>query len=333
MRPLFLAVTLVSLIVAAFGATAALQDAEPIDTLPGTEDHAASTAMAPSNIEDATGIEYQDDANVHGDAPGTCQTVDPRRILATDDGPIPAMLVENDDEADAFHIPIGSSYVGARLRLDLTASVGAELMDVAFDIVDAACGFSVFDPDADIYHPQRGVPSEPFSAKAGYQTYDYAPDAEYICDDTAWKFLIKHKRGINPSSLYVEWSNGDHTYIANDDLDPSQVGKYLTTHNLQHTITRLAVQMPAAFDGELTIAHGPCDLTQAVAPNPPATNATSGEFTVVQAGNYVLIITLERGIMEKATGLDPLLRCDPGCAFMQGIIGLDIDLHALRAAT
>ncbi len=293
---------------------------------------AAASALRSSGIEDQTGLQYQNDAGVHGDAPDTCETVDDRRALLADEGSIDAMLVERDDEADVFAVPIDAAFTGERLRFDLLKTTGADLFELAFDIVDAACGFSVFDPDADIYHPERNAPSEPFNPQTGQQTYDYAMPASYTCDATEWKIMLRHLNGLTVDSLYIQWSNGDYEYVAPETNGSSQVAKFITSRDVEHTITRIAASMPTGFPGTIHVAHGPCGLTDASDIQAPSSDANGGEFTVAQSGEYVLLVTMTKGAIEKATGIAPPVRCHPACLPGAEAMGFKMELFPASAA-
>lgn len=293
-----------------------LQPAAPSDTLPTDTQSSDERVQQASQIEDATGLEYQNDADVHGDAPGTCETVDERRLLAVDDEePMQAMMVEGDDEADAFLIPIGSEFEGERLTFELLpGTLNAELYEFSFDIVNANCGYSVFDPDAEVYHPP-GPPDEPFDDSATMQSHELSARDSESCNPDEWKFNIKHDRGLLIGDLYVEWTNGDYTYIEHP-ADTSQVSKYLTSHNLEHTIARLVLQAGPEWAGSMTIAHGPCGVVEGEhgeIPG-PSKEPLGGEFTVVEADQYVLIVTLEKGVVDFVQDQVPT-RChdDFGC--------------------
>ncbi len=308
MRPLFIAITLASLTATGFALPglfthddAAFDTADQVAGLPSAG--LTRGTHGGSGIEEATGEHYQHDGGIPGDAPDSCLEVDRDRMLGTTGNATQGIVVQEDDESDVFYAPFGSDLVGQRMVFELARGLDFSPYKLGFDILDGACGFSVFDPDADIYHPERDIPAEPFTAKPAHETYDYDFTSGYICDADEWKFLIKHKRGAQPSALYVEWTNGDFTYVANNGDDPSEVSKYITSHNLHNTVARIAVQMPTGFSGSLQVSHGPCGLVAADGPPSPAapsTSASGGEFTVVVPGDYVLRVWIARDIVEHA---------------------------------
>lgn len=275
---------------------------------------AAAPATA-SLIEDTlapTGVTYQEDGGVHGDAPGTCEeAVAAHAVEFGTDEPV-NMLVEVDDEADAFVFNLTTSQVGERVALSLVTHLLTDRYDVAFDVLSPDCSSSVFDPNSTYYDRP---PSDPYPLPPNGAGYE-ATLTGYACDANQWKFLANQMGGIPaPDTIYVEWTDGSYEYVAVDKSTPATVAMYLTSDHLDVTVARAVIVLPSTWHGQFKIASGPCDAVPGTAVEDPYLNddvtPTYGEFTVQEEGTHVILVHIVRGTVDKTQGTVNDLLADP----------------------
>ncbi len=259
----------------------------------------AAVPSSASFIEDTlapAGVTYQEDANVHGDAPATCEDVDPARAVNFDSDASWGMLVDYDDESDAFALALDESTVGTRVGFTIGFGDAAETSDVAFDIRSPDCGSSVFDPGSAYYDP---APAEPYPNPPNGGQVE-AKVTGYACDETQWKFLANQMGGIPaPATIYVEWTDGSYEYVPVDKSTPATVAMYLTDSHLDVTVARAVIVLPADYKGQFKIASGPCGAVEGVPPVDPVHEPRLGEFTVQEAGTHVILVTITRRTADK----------------------------------
>ena len=273
-------VALALLLVLAFPASASLIE----DTLDDT--------LEPTGL----GVHYQEDGGVSGDAPATCEAVDSARTVVLDGTTSPGMLVEYDDEADAFAFTLGQDTVGERVAVSVLIGLLVDRYDVAFDVRSPDCDSSVFDPVSAYYDP---APADPYQPPLGSQGFE-AGLTGYDCNPDGWKFLGNQMGGIPaPADIYVEWSNGEWEYVPVVKSTPATIAMYVTSSNLDVTVARAVIVLPAAYKGQFNLVHGPCDAVQGTPEPLPVLDARYGNFTVQEAGQHVVIVYIEQGTVDK----------------------------------
>lgn len=259
----------------------------------------AAVPSSASFLEDTlapAGVTYQEDASVHGDAPATCEDLDPARAVAFDADASWGMLVDYDDEADAYALALTEATVGTRVGFSIGFGEAAETSDVAFDIRSPDCGSSVFDAGSAYYDP---APAEPYPNPPNGGQVE-ARLTGYACDERQWKFLANQMGGIPaPDTIYVEWTDGSYEYVAVDKSTPATVAMYRTGSHLDVTVARAVIVLPADYDGQFKIASGPCSAVEGVRPVDPVHEPRSGEFTVQEAGTHVIVVTITRRAADK----------------------------------
>ena len=254
------------------------------------------------------GIHYQEDGGVPGDAPATCEAVDPARDLALGGSEPTNLLVDHDDEMDAFAFPLAESDVGERVAVDLLTRLLSERHDIAFDVRSPDCASSVFDPGSAYYDPP---PADPYpEPTTGVQRE--ATLAGHACDPAQWKFLANQMGGLPaPRTIYVEWTDGSHDYVPVTKSTPATVAMYLTSAHLDVTVARAVIVLPAAWTGQFKLASGPCDAAVGTPDPAPVQGPRSGEFTVQEAGTHVVLVYVSRGTVEKTQDTVEALVADP----------------------
>lgn len=242
---------------------------------------------------------YQEDAGVPGDAPATCETVDLARQVAVGAEDQAGMLVEYDDESDAFAYVLDQAVVGDRLFVAVNLGTLTNRYDVAFDVFAPGCDASVLDADSS-YYPKP--PTDPYEPGLGWQAFS-GNTSPSSCDGSEWKFHVnKIKTGSAPADIYVEWTNGDYEYVPLSKASQGTVGMYLTTSNLDYTVARAVIVLPATWQGEFKIAHGPCDAREGDGGTPePVVAPGYAEFTVQEAGTHVIVVSISRSTVDKTT--------------------------------
>lgn len=255
---------------------------------------------------------YQEDAGVPGDAPATCETVDLARQVVVGAEDQAGMLVEYDDEADAYAYILDQTHVGDRLFVAVDLGILTDRYDVAFDVLAPGCGASVLDAESS-YYPQP--PADPYDPAPGSLAYS-ANTVPSSCNGSEWKFHVnKIQMSSAPADIYVEWTNGDYAYVPLSKASQGTVGMYLTTANLDYTIARAVIVLPITWQGEFKVAHGPCDAIEGDGgAAPPIVEAGYAEFTVQQAGTHVIVVSISRSTVDKTTDTVNDLVMDPPTA-------------------
>ena len=244
-----------------------------------------------------TGLTYQADGGIHGDAPDTCETVMVERGVVLDGGePSSGMLVEMDDESDAYGFVLDQSTVGERVVLEMLTGLLVDRYNIAFDVRSPDCGSSVFDPESAYYDP---APEQPYQPPVGSLAFE-AVLTGHACDVSQWKFLANQMGGLPaPADIYVEWTNGEYAYVPVSKSTPATVAMYLTSANLDVTVARAIIVLPAWYTGQFKIASGPCDAVVGEPGPEPTLDTRYGEFTVQEAGDHVVLVFITRGTVEK----------------------------------
>lgn len=274
-----------------------------------------SLPVSASFVEDTLapiGVTYQEDAGVHGDAPATCLEAQADRGVTFAGADSAGMLVEEDDEQDAYVLSLNETVVGERVSVSMLTGILTDRYDVAFDVLSPDCLSSVFDADSAYYDP---APATPYEPPVGSTTYE-ATLTGYACNADQWKFLGNQMGGIPaPATIYVEWSNGEWEYVPVVKSTPATIAMYTTSSNLDVTVERAVIVLPAWYTGQFKLAHGPCDAVEGEPEPDPYVdselNTRYGEFTVQETGPHVIIVTITRSTVDKTTDTVTDLANDP----------------------
>lgn len=291
----------------------------------------ASASLVEDTLAPA-GVTYQEDGGKHGDAPATCALLDTGRTVGLDADRSYGMLVEIDDEADAFAFELTQASVGDRVGVQLLPGIAVDRYDIAFDVRSPDCASSVFDPSSAYYNPP---PQQPYQPPLGRGVFA-ARVTGYACDPGAWKFLANQMGGIPaPADIYVEWTDGSWEYVPMQKSTPATIAMYRTTSHLDVTVARALIVLPATWRGEFHIASGPCDAAVGEPPQPPEASARYGEFTVQEAGTHVVVVTIARGTVDKTldTVQDPPTAINAGCHYTTCLVAFEGTSFGLDAAT
>lgn len=266
-----------------------------------------SAGASASFIEDQTtqvheDLYYQEDGNKNnhgGDAPDTCEDADPAWSLGVGhDRNVSGMLVQEDDESDAYVTPINDTHVGKRLSLEILDSIGLTAYELGFDIRTPDCSESVFDPNATLYDTSQPAKEDPVEADDGEAEHEFRDLGDYDCNPDEWKFMIQQSQDIQPDSLYVEYTDRSWEYVPLWHGSPANVAMYLTSTNLEDNVTRVMFAISDAWDGKFKVAHGPCDVNGEIERPMKEPSLLSGEFTVVEPGDYVFLVFIEKDAVE-----------------------------------
>ena len=271
--------------------------------------------LAPANdlVEPTTGVTatYQEDGGVHGDAPDTCLEATADRTVNLDDARTQGMLMDVDDESDAYVFELSETVVGERVQLDLLAGLVVDRHDVLFDVQAPGCTASVFDYQSSYYDR---APADPYTPPEGSVGREAGGLSGYDCGDE-WKFLANQMGGIPaPETIYVEWTDGSYEYVPVDKSTPATIAMYLTGSHPDVTVARAVIVVPADYTGEFNLVHGFCGAVQGtpeLPPMPPTLGAKVGEFTVQEAGTHIVVVYIERGTVDKTVDTVEDLVNDP----------------------
>lgn len=273
---------------------------------------AVTVPASGSLIEDTlapAGVTYQEDGGVHGDAPATCEAVAGAHAIEFGTAEPSNLLVEHDDESDAFAFNLSADQVGTRVSLSLLTGLVTDRYDLAFDVRSPDCASSVFDPDSAYYDPP---PSDPYPNPPLGGTHE-AKLTGYACDASQWKFLANQMGGLPaPETIYVEWTDGSYEYVPVSKSTPATVAMYLTSSNLDVTVARAVIVLPPTWHGQFKIASGPCDAVEGTpVEGPEHAPASYGEFTVQEEGMHIVVVSIARGTVEKTQDTAEDLLADP----------------------
>lgn len=289
----------------------------------------------------------QADGGVEGDAPNACADVEEARRLVVDGNATEGIVIPEVDESDVFYLRLGEEVVGDRLALQFVG-VPYEPYELDFDIIGRSCTASVFDANSTYYAPDetRTPPAEPFTAGAGETVQSYNQShftnsrnnhdpafTAWSCKTDEWMVTLEQETGTSswPTQIYLEWTDGSYAYVAPYSTN-SQNAHAKHAGNLDYTLAQLAFVTAAGSDVTLAKIYGPCDAAAGERPvpaAPPSKHPGGGQFTVVEAGDYVFQVNVTKGPEEKAVddslGLlqDPPtsinMSCHRSCPFFDAI--------------
>jgi hypothetical protein len=274
-------------------------------TLPATASLVEDT-LAP------TGVHYQEDAGVPGDAPASCADLEADRAVTHQGATSAGILLDVDEDTqDVYALSLDESTVGTRVAVSLATSLLVDSYDVAIDVFSPDCASSVFDPDSAYYNPPPAEPYQPPVGSSGFE----ADLAGASCDPFAWKFIANQMGGavVAPADIYVEWTNGEWEYVPAQKSTPATIAMYRTTSHLDVTIERAVIVLPATWHGSFHLASGPCGAVEGTNEPDPylAPDLTYGNFTVQEAGTHVILVYVTRTIAEKTQATAEELLADP----------------------
>lgn len=86
---------------------------------------------------------------------------------------------------------------------------------------------------------------------------------DHECDATEWHFVINQLDDPSdaPATIHVEWANGNDEDVPLDTVTPGGVAHYVTTANLDSTVTSATADIVDSWDGQFNLSHGPCNET------------------------------------------------------------------------
>lgn len=272
----------------------------------------ASASLIEDTLE-PTGLDlhYQEDAGVAGDAPATCETLDADRVVTHQGAESAGILFDPDEDvADVYALTLDGSTVGTRVSVAVLRGLLVDTYDVAMDVFSPDCASSVFDPESAYYNP---APTEPYAPPVGSGTHE-AELSGAACDPFAWKFIANQMGGAvsAPADIYVEWTDGTWEYVPAQKSTPATIAMYRTTSNLDVTIERALIVLPATWHGSFHLASGPCTAVEGTPPTPPAKPTPYyGNFTVQEAGTHVVLVYVTRTIADKTQDTVEGIIADP----------------------
>ena len=278
------------------------------------EDSLAPLGPANQLLEETTGesLRYQEDAGVHGDAPDLCLEATAERGVTLGGARTAGMLMDVDDESDAYVFELGEDTVGKRVGMDLLSGILATRHDVAFDVFAPGCTASVFDFNSTYYDP--AAPEDPYTPPAGSTEVQAGGLTGYACGDE-WKLLANQMGGIPaPATIYVEWTDGSFEYVPVMKSTPATVAMYLTTSHPDVTIDHAVIVLPEGYKGQFNLVHGFCGAVPGTPTVPPQHTNTTGQFTVQQAGTHIVVVSIVRGTVDKTVDTVADLAADPPTA-------------------
>ena len=272
------------------------------------EDQLAPVQETVGPIIAPEGLYYQEDGGKLGDAPDACPDVEADRGVALNAPATDGLLMDVDDESDVYGFALDESTVGTRVAINILTGLLVERYDLAFDVLSPDCGSSVFDAESDYYEQP---PADPYQPGLGQAAFNGGLTG-YSCDPMGWKMLANQMGGIPaPADIYVEWTNGDFEYVPVSKETPATVAMYRTSSNLDVTVARIVIVLPATWHGQFKIASGPCDAVPGVPEEPPAVTPTYGEFTVQEAGPHIVRVFIARGTVDKTVDTIEQTVADP----------------------
>ena len=83
---------------------------------------------------------------------------------------------------------------------------------------------------------------------------------DHECNDEEWHFVINQidTEDDAPLSIHVVWVNSDDETVPLDKFT-GKVAHYLTTSNLDSTVTQATAEIYTDWDGQFNLSHGPCN--------------------------------------------------------------------------
>jgi hypothetical protein len=104
--------------------------------------------------------------------------------------------------------------------------------------------------------------------------------SDHECNSTEWHFVINQidEEAHAPSSIHVEWANGASADVSLDKFTGG-VAHYVTTANLDSTVTSASAEIYSEWDGQFNLSHGPCPAEPTDTPVPSDTPTPSVTVT------------------------------------------------------
>jgi hypothetical protein len=109
----------------------------------------------------------------------------------------------------------------------------------------------------------------PAGAQGGTQQISARALTDHECNDTEWHFVITQidTAADAPASIHVTWANGQSEDVPLLKFSGG-VAHYVTTSNLDSTVTSATAEIYAAWSGQFNLSHGPCGA-------PPSSSSSS----------------------------------------------------------
>jgi hypothetical protein len=92
---------------------------------------------------------------------------------------------------------------------------------------------------------------------------------DHECNDTEWHFVITQidTAADAPASIHVTWANGQSEDVPLQKFTGG-TAHYVTTSNLDSTVTSATAVIYAGWSGQFNLSHGPCGA-------PPSSSSSS----------------------------------------------------------
>jgi hypothetical protein len=100
-----------------------------------------------------------------------------------------------------------------------------------------------------------GSPAPP----TGTQTISAKALTDHECNSSEWHFVITQIDTVAdaPASIHVTWANGQSEDVPLTNFTGG-VAHYVTTDNLDSTVTSATAVIYAGWSGQFNLSHGPC---------------------------------------------------------------------------
>lgn len=127
------------------------------------------------------------------------------------------------------------------------------------------------------------------------------------CNDTEWHFVITQvdTESDAPASIHVTWANGNQEDVLLNKFTGG-TAHYLTTDNLNSTVTSATANIYSGWSGEFNLSHGPCTET----PETPSLS-TQVSTTPITLGQSVTDTATLSGTQGDVTGTVDFYACGP----------------------
>ncbi|MGQ0535408.1 MAG: hypothetical protein ACT4PT_05000 [Methanobacteriota archaeon] len=239
-------------------------------------------AAEASRVEDATGLRYQEDAGVEGDAPSSCADLEPARVVTVATGaPTFGLLVPEEDPSDLVLLDV-TGFVGVRLAVDLVPQEGNPF-SIDFDVRFPDCETSIFGAAPS----SSGGTSTSASASSLTKTVFAKNLVGYSCEAGRWHFVVNQLGDAvaPPAAIHVTWTDGAEEDVPLAKVTRATVAHYSSASNLHVTVAEARAEIDARWGGQFNLGSGPCD---AVPFEPPLRDGNRIEFTPLAPEPHVI---------------------------------------------
>jgi hypothetical protein len=118
-----------------------------------------------------------------------------------------------------------------------------------------------------------GTPASP----ADTMTISAKASTDHECNSSEWHFVINQidTAADAPASIHVSWANGQSEDVPLLKFTGG-VAHYVTTDNLDSTVTSATAVIYAGWSGQFNLSHGPCGAPPSSSSSSSSSSSPSG---------------------------------------------------------